>query len=159
MTDRDTETAPGADIRRLAAHAAECDACHRAPLPFDRLAAVLNTSALDVDTRALSAHTLARLRPVLDRQAAAAWWRRMLFGLLLSLLPLPLVVAYDAYFLSAAYGLVVRVLPATVAAYLVLSYAALLVFLFALTYAAIPLLVMRGGRKLSTINHQLSTAS
>jgi hypothetical protein len=62
-------------------------------------------------------------------------------AVLASLLPLPGVLAYNAYVLQAAYSLASTVLPTALVAYLVLSYAAFLTLLFALTYAAIPLLL------------------
>lgn len=97
----------------------------------------------DIDVAALSRHTFARLQPELQRQAIAAGWRRVAMGVLLALLPLPLVLAYNAYLLRLAYDFLSTLLPATLAAYLVLSYGASLVLLFATTYAAIPLLVQR----------------
>lgn len=145
--------------RHLAAHASDCDACRSEPLPLEHLAARLSTSAVDIDSTLLSRRVLARLQPELERRAFAASWPRMLRGLLLALLPLPLVVAFDAYFLDLVYGLVSALLPAAFAAYLVVSYGALLVLLFALTYSAIPLLMMRSGRPLPTIASQPSTVS
>jgi len=157
MKPREPEAPLSEGRQRLAAHATNCDACRNEPLPLDRLAARLNASRVDIDSTNLSRRALARLQPELERRALAAAWPRMLRGLLLSLLPLPLVVAFDAYFLNIVYGLVSALLPATLAAYLVVSYGALLVLLFALTYSAIPLLVMRSGRPLSTIDSQLAT--
>jgi len=52
--------------------------------------------------------------------------------------PLPAVLAYDAYLLRVAYGLISALLPAALAAYLIFGYAAFLVLLFATTYATIP---------------------
>lgn len=132
---------------RLAAHTANCDDCQRTPLPLEQLCTLLNASPVDIDVTGLSRRVLDRLRPELAQYGLVTSWRRVLVGVLLSLLPLPLVLAYDAYFLSAAYHAVSLLLPAAFAAYLVLSYAAFLVLLFALTYAAIPLLLMRGGRQ------------
>jgi len=56
------------------------------------------------------------------------------------------VLAYDAYLLRLLYGAMRAVVPASLATCLVASYGALLVLLFAGTYAAIPLLVARGQR-------------
>jgi len=116
------------------------------------LAALLDAVQVQVDAATLSRRTLARLGPELGRFAQAASWRRVWVGVLLALLPLPAVVAYDAYFLRVVYAVVSVLLPAAFAAYLVLSYAAFLVLLFALTYAAIPLLVVRDGRRLPTLS-------
>jgi hypothetical protein len=136
-------TSTGRD--RLTAHAADCDACQRAPLPVERLADVLAAGAVGVDPTRLSQLALARVRAELEWCARRAFWRRVAVGMLLSLVPLPAVLAYDAYVLRLAYDLVCVLLPAGLAAYLVLSYAASLALLFALTYAAIPLLVERSG--------------
>jgi hypothetical protein len=136
-------TSTGRD--RLTAHAAECEACRQAPLPIDRLAGALGAGAVGVDPTRLSQLALARVRTELEGQARRAFWRRVVTGMVLSLVPLPAVLAYDAYVLRVAYDLVSVLLPAGLAAYLVLSYAASLALLFALTYAAIPLLVDRTG--------------
>jgi len=124
-------------------HAAECSECGAAPLPLPRIEAALTAAVVDVDATALSQRVLVQLRPELQRRASAVLWRRVIAGILLALLPLPAVVAYDAYVLQAIYALVSAWLPSAFAAYIVLSYAAFLVLLFAVTYAAIPLLVMR----------------
>jgi len=128
---------------RLAAHAADCVECQGTALPLDRITAVLDAVAPDVDAAALSRHTFARLQPNLQHQALVLGWRRVAIGVLTSLLPLPFVLAYNAYLLRFAYDLLSGVLPAPIAAYLVLSYGAFLVLLFGTTYAAIPLLVVQ----------------
>jgi hypothetical protein len=65
---------------------------------------------------------------------------------LLALLPLPLILAYDAYVLRAAYELLRMLLPSGVALYVLATYTAVVSLLFALTYAAIPvLLAQRAG--------------
>ena len=56
---------------------------------------------------------------------------------------MPGVLAYNAYVLRLAYDLLSTLLPTTLAAYMVISYGAFLVLLFAATYAAIPLLVVQ----------------
>ena len=132
------------DRDRLTAHATECEDCRQEPLPLDRVGTVLDAVAVNIDAPALSQQALRRARPELERLALVCAWRRALVGVLLALLPLPAVLAYDAYVLRIVYGVASALLPAAFAAYLVLSYAALLVLLFATTYAAIPLLVVRG---------------
>ena len=67
----------------------------------------------------------------------------MLTGILLALLPLPAVLVYNAYLLLLAYDIERTLLGATFATYLVLSDAALLILLFAATYAAIPIVLVR----------------
>lgn len=126
---------------QLAAHSADCSECQNTPLPLDRIAAVLEATVPAIDAAALSRQTFAQLRPELQRRALALGWRRMAVGVLLSLLPLPLVLAYNAYLLHVVYDLLSSLLPAAIAAYLVLSYGAFLLLLFATTYAAIPLLM------------------
>jgi hypothetical protein len=133
---------PGAGTQRLLAHAADCDECQRTPLPAREIGALLDAAVPDVDVGALSQHAFGRARPLLHRRRAGWSWQ-LAAGLLLALLPLPVVVAYDAYVLHLAYEFLCGWMPAVVAAYLVLSYAATLVLLFATTYAAIPLLVNR----------------
>lgn len=130
-------------IAQLTAHRAECAECRETPLPIDRLAAALEAARPDLDAAALSRQTFARLQPELQRRARVLGWQRVAIGVLASLLPLPFVLAYNAYLLRWAYDILSTLLPAAVAAYLVLSYGAFLVLLFATTYAAIPLLVVQ----------------
>lgn len=125
----------------LSAHADDCDDCRSTPLPLGHLATLLGTSTVAVDAGALSQRTMVRLQPYLQRRAAFALWRRVAACVLLALVPLPAVLAYDAYMLRVAFHFVSNLLPVTVAAYFVFSYAAFLVLLFALTYASIPLLL------------------
>jgi hypothetical protein len=136
---------------RLAAHAAECDACREQPLPIEPIAALLIAVPVDVDVASLSQRVLVRLQPELARQMLTAAWRRAFVAIALALPPLPIVLAYDAYWLRVAYDFVSTLLPTTIAAYLVLSYAASLLLLFALTYAAIPILVVREGRQRAAV--------
>ena len=130
-------------LARLSTHSADCAECQDAPLPIDRIAALLDGPAPNLDAAALSRHTFVRLQPELQRRAMVIGWRRVGVAVLLSLLPLPLVLAYNAYLLRLAYDLLSILLPTTLAAYLVFSYAAFLVLLFATTYAAIPLLIVQ----------------
>lgn len=131
---------------RLTAHSTDCAECQAAPLPLDHLTSVLEDAVPAIDPAALSRRTFARLQPELQRRATMIGWQRVAIGVLLSLLPLPFVLAYNVYFLRLVYDYLSAVLPATIAAYLVLSYAASLLLLFAATYAAIPvLLVQRRG--------------
>lgn len=129
----------------LSAHVAECDECRAGEVPVERIATALRESTTAFDAAALSQRTLVRLRPELERRAAAVLRRQVVIGLLLALLPLPAVLAYNAYVLELAYELAASVIPAGLAAMAVASYAAFLLLLFAMTYAAIPLLLARGG--------------
>jgi hypothetical protein len=137
--DRPPDT-PGPS--RLAAHAAECEACRSVPLPIDRIAILLDGAELSVDAAALSARVLVRLRRELQL-AGGVSWRAVAAVLLRAVLPLPAVVAFDAYMLRRLYVLGTTILPEPLVAYAVLSYGALLLLLFGLTYAAVPLLVAR----------------
>jgi hypothetical protein len=125
----------------LTAHAEHCDECRTAPLPLDHVATLLDAGSVDIDASLLSRRVLPRLTPQLQRRAAVIHWRRVAACVLLALVPLPAVLAYDAYVLRVTFAVVSTLLPATLAAYLVLSYAAFLLLLFALTYASIPLLM------------------
>ena len=122
-------------------HAEHCDDCRNAQLPAEQIAELLGSDTVSVNAGALSQQTMLRLQPVMERRAAFALWKRVAACVLLALLPLPAVLAYDAYVLRMLFQLVSALLPATVTAYFVFSYAALLVLLFALTYASIPLLL------------------
>jgi hypothetical protein len=128
-------------LAQLTAHSADCAECKNTPLPLDRIAAVFEAAVPAIDAAALSRQTFAQLQPELQRRALAGSWRRVAIGVLLSLLPLPLVLACNAYLLHVVYEVLSNLLPAAIAAYLVLSYGAFLLLLFATTYAAIPLLM------------------
>lgn len=128
-------------LAQLTVHSADCAECQNTPLPLDRVAAALEAAVPAIDAAVLSRQTCLQLRPELQRRAQAVGWRRMAVGVLLALLPLPLVLAYNAYLLHMVYDLLSSLLPAAIAAYLVLSYGAFLLLLFATTYAAIPLLM------------------
>ena len=79
--------------------------------------------------------------PLLQGRARAVFWHRLRLVLFAALLPLPLVVAADVWLLGRAYELFAAWLPASVALYMVVSYAAWLLILIGGTYAAIPLLL------------------
>ena len=140
MSEHPPQDTPG--VARLAAHAAECEACQAAPLPMNRIAILLDAAEVRLDAAALSARVMVRLRREL-RLAGGVSWRAVALVLLRAVLPLPAVVAVDAYVLWTAYALGKAILPGPLVAYVVLSYAALLLLLFGLTYAAVPLLVAR----------------
>ncbi len=142
MTSSGPVVLPG--YRGLAAHVEDCDGCRVDVPPVDLIAARLAAVNVPIDATALSRRTMLRLRPELQRCASAALWRRAAVGVLLALLPLPAVLAYNVYLLHAAYDVLLALLPAAVVAYLLASEAALLVLLFAATYAAIPILLARG---------------
>jgi len=151
MGAHDDPRDPRASARAMiATHMEACELCATWPLPIEPLAAVLHASTIDIDGAQLSRQTLLQLQPELARRAAtsraAEWWRQVAVALLLALLPLPLVLAYDAYLLQLLYAAIQVLVPASLATFVVASYGALLVLLFAGTYAAIPLLLARGQR-------------
>lgn len=129
----------------LDTHVAECADCRTAPPPTARIAALLDAQAVGVDAAAMAQRTFTLLQPEIGRLATQAMWRKVVAALLLALLPLPVVLACDAYLLGVAYQVASTLLPATVAAYLIFGYAAFLVLLFATTYATIPLFL--AGRR------------
>ena len=140
MSEHPPDDTPGAAC--LAAHAAACEACQAAPLPMNRIAILLDAAAVSLDATALSARVMVRLRREL-RLTGRVSWRAVGVVLLRAVLPLPAVVGFDAYVLWTAYALGKTILPGPLVAYVVLSYGALLLLLFGLTYAAVPLLVAR----------------
>ena len=99
---------------------------------------LLSAANVIVEPATLSARALPRLRRELRLMRPVAY-RAVVSRLLRALLPLPAVAAFDAYVLRLAYSYGAILLPGAVVAYWVWSYAAVLVLLFALTYAAIPL--------------------
>jgi len=130
----------------LRAHAADCEACRADLLPVERVAARLEADCVAVDVSALSQRTLERLQPALARRARAEYQRQVAAALLVGLVPLPAIALYNAYVLRLLYHLMAIVLPVGVAGYLVATYAAFLVLLFAMTYAAVPVLMGRQHR-------------
>ena len=138
MSDLDRDAVePGSGV--LERHVAECVDCQSASPALKPIAALLDADTVSVDAAALSRRVFLCLQPEIARLARRDLWRKVVVALCLALLPLPLVLACDAYVLGVAYQLVSALLPATVAAYLIFGYAAFLVLLFATTYAAIPL--------------------
>ncbi len=140
-----TEPQRDALRERLTDHVEECDSCRGASLPLDRIAGVLSTSAVELDVMTMSQRTAMRLGPELERRARVTLWRRAAAGLLWAVLPLPAVLLYNAYVLRVAYDAVSDLLPAVLVTYLLWSYAAFLILLFAATYAAIPICLARSA--------------
>jgi hypothetical protein len=133
----------------LAEHVAECTSCASGDVPLARIEAALAASSPSIDSLALARTAFERARAVLAAQAARAYRRRVAAVLAAALLPLPAVLAYQAYLVRNAYALLCDLLPSGLAAYLVIGYAASLLLVFAGTYAAIPLLCARSdtGRR------------
>jgi hypothetical protein len=67
-------------------------------------------------------------------------WRTVA-AVLGSILPMVVVVGYDMFLLNLLHDLLLRFLPAGVVAYITATVVAVMSFVFAATYAAIPLLL------------------
>jgi hypothetical protein len=80
---------------------------------------------------------------VLKSTASGALIRRTVTATVVSILPMSLVVAYDMFLLNLLYGVLLRFLPAGVATYVTLNLVVVMSFIFAATYATIPLLLAR----------------
>lgn len=128
----------------LREHALSCDACRADALPLAQLSALLDDGTPAVDAAQLSRLALAGVAPALRARAQAAFWRRLRVVLAAALLPLPLVIAADAWMLEWLYQLLAAWVPASVALYVVVSYAVWLLVAIGSAYAAIPLLLARG---------------
>ena len=142
---------------RLAEHVRDCDECGAAPPPLGALARQLATYAVPLDVAALSRRVVAALRPELSRLASVWFWRRLARVSVAALLPLPAILLLDAYVLRSVHAWVSTLLPDAVATYLVVSYAAVQLLLFAATYAAIPLVLARDAWVRAMIPVEAST--
>jgi hypothetical protein len=127
----------------LSDHAAGCDECRAAEVPVARIAALLDADVPRLDIGRLSLLAMTRVAPELEARDPALFWRRVTRALGLSLLPLPLVLAFDAVLLAAIYRAAAALLPSGVATYLVASYGLTVLIGIGLAYAAVPLLLSR----------------
>jgi predicted anti-sigma-YlaC factor YlaD len=135
----------------LSEHVSECSECSAAGEDVADVRAALGRARLDLNAALLSRRVAEMVAPELARIAAKAFRRRVALCLLLALIPLPLVLAYDAFVLRLVFGLLSSLLPQAVVLYLVASMALTGLLVIASVYAAIPLLVHRqivahGGR-------------
>jgi len=89
---------------------------------------------------------LAAAAPLLAAHVRRTSLRALLRPLVVALLPLPAILAFDATVVAALYGLLSLVLPAAVTTYLVVQYSLFVLLLLALAYAAVPVLVDRQAR-------------
>ena len=127
----------------LSEHVSECSECAVAPQDVADVRAALGRGRLDLNAAPLSRRVAEFVAPELARLAAKAFRRRVALCLLLALIPLPLVLAYDAFVLRVVFGLLSNLLPEAVVLYLVASMALSGLLVIASFYAAIPLLVHR----------------
>jgi len=132
--------------RTLAAHLAGCDVCRVAAPAARALSAALAADATPLPPPGLSARVLRAAAVPLAaharRVARPDWWT-VGRAVAVALLPLPLVVWFDALLVRGAYRVLTLVLPDALGLYLVGSYAVVLALLLSLTYAAVPLLAAR----------------
>ena len=140
-----TETGHSGRHGALLDHASQCEECgaqREAIATIDRL--LMNAPLPELDPARLSQRVLAMAAPELARMRGVDW-RRLAAGVLGSLIPLPLVLALNALFVALLHTILTLVGLPTIATYVVVSYAAGLVFVLGATYAAIPVLVERSA--------------
>ena len=95
----------------------ECDECRATPPPMARIArAAERQCRADRCDGAVAPHAGAAAARARRGSPRPALWRKVAAALLLALVPLPAVLAYDAYLLRCVYELVSALLPATLAA-------------------------------------------
>jgi len=135
---------PAEDLSmRVRAHARECEECAVQPVVLDRVGALFARMPEPPPAPSLSGRVLAAAVPLLAANAAAAYRRRLVSGVALSLAPFPLLVFFNLYLLREAYALLASWLPVEFAVWLVVGYAAMLLLICALTYASLPVLIAR----------------
>lgn len=127
----------------LRQHVADCDECAAVAPPIDRLTALLDASHVEPDVVGLSRRVMATAQPLLQAIALRRYRRQVAAAVVVALAPLPLILAYDAYLLRLLHAATSALLGGPLATYIVASYAACLLFLFAASYAAIPILMAR----------------
>jgi hypothetical protein len=125
------------------AHLAGCPRCREDEASLIAVARALAADPVPEPAPALAAHVLAAAEPVLARHTRRVAWTSVLRAVGLAIVPLPLILLLDVYLVGALHSLLSALLPPTLSLYLVVNYAALLAFLLALTYGAIPLIAAR----------------
>jgi len=118
----------------FAGHRAECAECRATLGSLEKTSEALP----QIDPVVLSAMTRQRLAPLLAERRSEVWQRQVAVGLVLALIPLPFVIAWDAVLLRWLYGAASELLPARVVGYALASYGAAMALLIGLTYASIP---------------------
>ena len=136
-------------IDRLLRHVEECDSCRQGSPSIKPVDALLGSSRVDLDVEKLSRQAFAAAQPVLHKLALRHFWRQVTVVVVLALVPLPIVLAYDALLLRLVHGLASS-LSVPMANYIIFMQGSFLIFLFAASYAAIPLLMARTMPRLST---------
>jgi hypothetical protein len=106
----------------------------------------------------LTARVLAAASPLLAAHAGRTSWRTFLRPLVVSVLPLPLILAADVAIAGALYSLLSLVFPPVVTTVLVVQYALFVLMSLALAYAAVPLIVDRQARATFEEAHCLTSS-
>ena len=127
-------------LDRLREHARDCAECGQAPLPLEAISRSLTDEPV-LSPAALSRRVMGAAMPLLTVRARRVYRARLVRSLLLALSPLPVIALFDAYMLREAYTALSGWLPGPVVAWVLLGYAATLLLLCALTYAALPVLL------------------
>jgi hypothetical protein len=128
------------------AHLQECARCHEQATALGRIGPALRAGTVPAPPPGLRRRTLTVAAPLLAHHAARFAHgdrRRLMRAVAAALLPLPAVLAVDAYAIRALHAFLSALLPAPVSAYLAFNFAALVVLTIALTYAAVPVLADR----------------
>jgi len=133
----------GSGIDRLQEHVDDCDSCRTQGLPLTQIDAFLASSRIELDATVLSRQAFAAAQVALQTVALRRFWRQVVAVVVVALLPLPVVLAYDAVLLRLLHAAASWVLSGTMANYIIFLYASSLLFLFAASYAAIPVLMAR----------------
>jgi hypothetical protein len=124
-------------------HAQECGDCAGQEEALARVDAILGAYEVDFDPSRASDRLQVAARRRLAVYARRAYVRRVMVSLLLASAPLPAAVALGYYTYGAAYDALSAVLPGAIAGWYVGAHVAVAVLLWAVAYAAIPLLVHR----------------
>ncbi len=128
------------------AHLQECARCREQATALAAVGARLRAATAPAPPPGLRRRTLAAAAPLLAERAAAlahGYRRRLTRAVAAALVPLPIVLALDAYAIRTLHAFLSALLPAPVSAYLAFNFAALVVLTIALTYAAVPVLADR----------------
>jgi hypothetical protein len=137
------------DERSFEGHAAACANCQRDRPSLQSLGEILRTSPDPQPPPGLWTAIDGRTAPILAQHAEATGRVASLAAALgAALLPLPILVPLNLVFLWGLRALLDSLLPSALSLALVASQATLIILLFGLTYAAVPLLASRQRRAL-----------
>jgi len=134
-------------------HVAGCPRCRTHAPAMRALAARLAGAPAPAPPATLADDVLRTAAPLLRRHARRSAWMPLVRAIGAALLPLPAILAVDAYLLHTLYTLLCRILPPSVGVYVIVNNVLLLALLLALTYGAIPLLAERQARGRRMVPH------